>query len=60
MDTEKQFFENLGLSDFTAVSFQEWQLQQAKQKPFNVVKRLKRLKQVKKAPSISEPSKQTK
>jgi hypothetical protein len=47
MDVTGQFLKGLDFkSDFVAMSYREWQLQQVKQKPFNVVKRLKKIKQV--------------
>ena len=50
MNEVKQFFKDFDFkSDFVAVSYSEWQLQESKQKPFNLVNRLKRRKLLGKA-----------
>ncbi|MEI6950609.1 hypothetical protein V9K67_25725 [Paraflavisolibacter sp. H34] len=50
MDASTQFINNLHLpSDYKAVTFHEWQLQQAREKPYRLVQRLKQVKQRKTA-----------
>ena len=45
MNEVKQFFKDFDFkSDFVAVSYSEWQLQEGKQKPYNLVNRLKKRK----------------
>ncbi len=54
MSEINQFFKGFDFkSDFVALSYREWQLEEAKKKPYRLVQRLKRRKLLSRSRSIS-------